>query len=232
MIWIINKFARYNRTILKTREMKNFTLILFIFLSINSFAQYDPKAKEILDQMSEKYQTIPSFKADISYTLTNETEDIFEEFKGDITVMGDKYKLNIGGQEIINDGKTMWTLLEDVNEVNISEYDPDSEEISPSKIYNIYKNGYKYTYLNDKLIDGHKIHIVDLVPENKNNQFFKVRLEIDANSHELHSWKMYEKTGNVYSYDVTNFASDLKIKDSYFAFDESQHEGVEVIDFR
>jgi outer membrane lipoprotein-sorting protein len=119
-----------------------------------------------------------------------------------------------------------------VNEVNISNYDPEEDDISPSKVYNIYKSGYKYTYLSDKLIEGEKYHIIDLIPENKDNQFFKVRLEISSSDYSLKSWKMFDRSGNIYEYQVSNFISNLDIKASYFAFDMNAHEGVDVVDLR
>ena len=59
-----------------------------LFIAHFGFAQYDPKAYEILEAMSKKYKAIPAFEAAISYTLTNETEKINEEVKGKITVKG------------------------------------------------------------------------------------------------------------------------------------------------
>jgi outer membrane lipoprotein-sorting protein len=209
-----------------------FTFLSTVLLGQAVMAQYDPKAREVLDKMSNKYQEISSFRADVSYSLSNETEDIFEEFQGEITVMGDKYRLLMDGQEIINDGKTLWTFLEDVNEVNISNYDPDEDDISPSKVYNIYKSGYKYSYFSEKVKDGNQYHVIDLVPENKDSQFFKVRLEINKADNSLNNWKMFDRSGNIYEYEVSNFISDLNIKESYFAFDMSAHEGVDVVDLR
>src|SRR5687768_265735 len=114
--------------------MKKFVLafILLGFAGV-AFAQYDPKALEILDAMSKKYKSIPAFEANISYTLTNEVEKVNEEFKGKITVKGDKYKLVLPEQEVINNGTTTWTYLPEAKEVNIDNYDPTSDELNISK---------------------------------------------------------------------------------------------------
>src|SRR5688572_9189538 len=116
--------------------MKKSVLVILLITIINAaFAQYDPKALEILDAMSKKYKSIPAFEANISYTLTNETEKINEEFKGKISVKGDKYKLVLPEQEVINNGTTMWTYLPEAIEVNIDTYDPNSDDLNPSKFY-------------------------------------------------------------------------------------------------
>lgn len=206
--------------------------VLLILIIYPSWGQYDAKAKEILDGMSAKYKSIPSFKAGLSHTLINETEQLNEEFKGEIVVKGDMYKLTLSGQEIINNGTTIWTYLDEVNEVNISDYDPQEDEITPSKIYDLYKDGYKYIWLEETSYQGAKYDVVDLVPESKEGQFFKIRMEIKQADSTLKGWKMYDKTGNVYGYEISNFQSNLNVQDSFFAFDLNAHQDVEVIDFR
>ena len=89
--------------------------ILFVLIFSASWAQYDAKAKEILDGMSAKYKSIHSFKAGLSHTLVNETDQLNEEFTGEIVVKGDMYKLTLSGQEITNNGTTIWTYLDEVN---------------------------------------------------------------------------------------------------------------------
>jgi len=214
--------------------MKTILLISALVIGLIQcvLGQYDPKAREVLDAMSNKYQSIPSFKASITHTLENQQENLNEEFSGDITVKGDMYRLDMGGQEVINNGITLWTYLEDVNEVNIADYDPEDEELSPSKIYDLYKTGYKYILIEELPNQGDSYDIVDLIPEDKDNQFFKIRMVISKKEHTLKSWKMFDKTGNVYTYQITDFNPNLDISDSFFVFDASAYEGVEVIDFR
>lgn len=194
-------------------------------------AQYDAKALEILDQMSEKYTKMNAYKADFTHSMTNEAENINEEFKGEITVKGEKFHLEMSGQEIYSNGSTVWTYLPEVNEVNIDNYYPASD-MSPSKIYTAYKDGYKYMYLNDVTESGNKLSVVDLVPEDAGNQFYKIRLKINKVNNNLQSWEIFDKAGNKYLYHITNFTPDVDVNDSYFEFDTKKHKGVEVIDLR
>jgi outer membrane lipoprotein carrier protein len=213
--------------------MKNAVLaIVLLFLAKVSFAQYDPKALEILDAMSKRYKSIPAFEANISYTLTNETEKINEEFKGKITVKGDKFRLVLPEQEVINNGTTLWTYLPEAKEVNIDNYDPNSDEINPSKIYDIYKKGFKYLYLEDKTEAGVVCEVVDLVPEKKEAQYFKIRMNIAKKDKSIQSWTMFDKGGNKYKYSITKFVPNSNIADSFFTFDVKKYPGVEVIDLR
>jgi len=196
-------------------------------------AQYDPKALEILDAMSKKYRTIPSYEANFSCLLTNDVEKINEEFKGKVTVKGDKFRMAIPEQEVINNGTTLWTYLPEAKEVNIDNYDPtSSDEVNPSKIYDIYKKGFKDVYLEDKTEGGVLCEVVDLVPEKKDAQYFKIRMNIAKKDKSIQSWTMFDKGGNKYKYSITKFVPNANVADNFFTFDVKKYPGVEVIDLR
>ncbi len=206
-------------------------ILLLSFVKL-TFAQYDPKALETLDAMSKKYKSIPAFEANISYTLTNDVEKISEEFKGKITVKGDKYRLVLPEQEVINNGTTVWTYLPEAKEVNIDNYDPNSDEVNPSKIYETYKKGYKYLYIQDKNEGGVLCEEIDLVPEKKDPQYYKVKMFINKKDKSIQSFTMFDKGGNRYKYTLSKFNPNAAIADAYFAFDPKKYPGVEVIDLR
>jgi len=211
---------------------KSFFAVALLFSVKLAFGQYDPKALETLDAMSKKYKAIPSFEANISCTLTNEVEKVSDEFKGKITVKGDKYRLVLPEQEVINNGTTMWTILPEAKEVNIDTYDPGSDDINPSKIYDIYKKGYKYLYLSDKTEGGVLCEEIDLVPEKKDAQFFKIKMLISKKDKSIQSWTMYDKSGNLYKYSLTKFNPNANVADSFFAFDAKKYPGFDVVDLR
>ena len=208
-----------------------FTLIFAISAKI-LLAQYDPKALEVLEAMSKKYKAVPAFEANISYTLTNEVEKINEEFKGKMTVKGDKYRLVLPEQEVINDGKTLWTYLPEAKEVNIDNFDPTSDDLNPSKIFDVYKKGFKYLHMGDATEAGVVCDVVDLVPEKKDAQYFKIRMNISKKDKSIQNFIMFDKSGNRYKYTISKFTPNAAITDSYFSFDAKKYPGVEVIDLR
>jgi outer membrane lipoprotein-sorting protein len=197
---------------------------------VQAVAQKDPQALEILDAMSKRYQSMPAFTANFSYIMENEAEDIDEKFEGIITVKDNKYRLQMSGQEIINDGSSEWTYLKDDNEVTISEYDDSEEEITLSNIFSIYKTGYKYLFLESK--ENGTLDVVDLVPEDRDKTFYKIRMEIKKADNQLKNFRIFDKSGSRYLYQINDFAVNDTITDRDFVFDEKKHPGVEVVDFR
>jgi len=203
---------------------------LGIFGIVN--AQYDSKALAILDAMSAKYKDAPSFMASFTYTLENEMEDINEEFSGEILVMGEKFKLDLGEQEIYNDGETIWTYLKDVNEVNIDYYMPEEGDLTPSTIFTAYQKGYKYIFTEEATLNQKVYNVVDLVPDDQDTPFFKVRLWINKNDSYLKMWKLFDKTGNTYLYTIVKYDGKYPAKDAEFVFDTSKYPGITEIDLR
>jgi outer membrane lipoprotein carrier protein len=207
-------------------------LLILCVIGTAGMAQYDQNALKVLDAMSEKYRKIPSYSANITSSLINETEGINENFSGKISVKGEMYKLELDEQIVINNGNTVWTYLPDVNEVNIDNYTPDEDEMSPSKIYDAYKKGYKYVLIGEESHMGSMCSVVDLIPNSKDAQFFKIKLFITKNDNSLKSWTMFDKSGNKYKYSIKNFLSNNNSKDADFLFDASKYPGVEIIDLR
>ena len=213
--------------------MKNLIFgLLALFLTVSASAQYDPKALEILEAMSKKYKSIPAFEANIACTLTNDVDKINEEFKGKITVKGDKFRMALPEQEVINNGVTIWTYLPEAKEVNIDNYDPGSEDVNPSKMHEVYKKGFKYLYLQDKTEGGVLCEEIDLVPEKKDAQYFKIKMFINKKEKTIQSFTLFDKGGNRYKYTISKFSANPKVEDTFFAFDPSKYPGVEVIDLR
>ena len=204
---------------------------LMILVSIAN-AQYDPDARKVLDKMSEKYLAIPSFSANIVYTLENVEDDIHESFEGEIGIMQEKFRLTADEQEIIINNNTVWTYLAEENEVNIDNYDPDDQEVTPSNIYNIYKKGYKYILFGEENIDGKTYSVVDLSPEDKDSDYFRIRLFIGKSDSVLRKFTMFANSGNRYIYEIKNFNPEANLPESYFIFDVDRYEGIDVIDLR
>jgi len=214
--------------------MKKFFALFALSVSLCSTAtaQQDPKAGKILDQMSAKYQAMKAYKASFTQTLENDAAKVKENMSGDITVSGQKFRLKMSGQEVINDGKTMYTYMKAENEVNISDYESDEQEISPAQIYSLYKKGYKYSYVQEAKEGGEVVDVIELAPEDRSNPVFKVRMKVSKVDNSVRSWQMFKKNGNRYTVKINKFTPNVPVDATTFAFDKTKYKGVKVIDLR
>ena len=99
--------------------MKNLiTLAIFLLAALISpevMAQKDPKAKAILDGVSQKYKSLKGLKASFEFTYAEIADGRSQSQSGEIAIKGDKYHLKLPEQEIFNNGKTVWTYIESGN---------------------------------------------------------------------------------------------------------------------
>lgn len=209
-----------------------FLIVTLIGANFSVTHAQDARASAILDAMSKKYKAMPSFQA--AFTYTTEGAGVKESMKGDVTVKGTKYRLKLAGQEVFNNGQTVSTYIKETNEVNITNYDPNDGggNIDPTKIYTIYKKGYKYLFIEEQK-EGAKVYeVVELTPENKAAQVKNVRITVDKKDRSVKAWKITDKSGKKTTFKVDKFTPNSNIPDSFFTFDKSKYPGVEVIDLR
>lgn len=214
--------------------MKKITILLLISMALvaSDLQAQDAKARQILDAVKQKYKTIDAFRAYFTYTMSSPTTGVNETVDGNIVVKEEKFHLKLPEQEIMTDGSTQWTYLKTDNEVNITDYEPDEDEITPNKIYDIYEQNYKYSYVEEKHENGKIYEIIDLKPKDKEAQYFKIRLRVVKDSNSIKSWEIFERNANRYLYTVTKFAT-VKVGDGYFKYNPSKYpNNPEVVDLR
>ncbi|GAA4462283.1 hypothetical protein GCM10023189_38780 [Nibrella saemangeumensis] len=194
----------------------------------DAFAQKDKRAEAILDAMSKKYKAMPAYQAAFSYTAPGA-----KPYTGDLTVKDNKFRLKLAGQDVYNDGKTMYTYIKESNEVNVQDYDNSATgDFNPARIYSIYKEGYNYKHLKEQKQGGRTVDVIELTPEKKNTQISKVQINVDKADKSVRSWQITDKSGKVTNYTITSFTPNAKVADNYFVFDKSKFPGVEVVDLR
>ena len=208
--------------------MKKITFLLsFIFLNAYFlFSQDDKIALDMLNSMSDNYKKMNGFTSSFTYTMKNLSEDITDSFSGKISVRDDKYVLYIEDQKIINDSKTVWTYLEDLNEVTISDFDPSEQDISINNVFEVYKEGYKYKFI-DK-VNG--INNVEIYPDDEGKSYFKISFAILENNL-LSSFTVYDKSNSIFIYSIDDFLEE-ELDNEVFTFDLEKYLDIEVIDFR
>jgi outer membrane lipoprotein-sorting protein len=202
--------------------------------SMNVWAQKnDPAAKQVLDATSANFKKANSIKADFTLKVESASGKTKDSRKGTIFLKGQKYKIAMAGQEIICDNKTVWTYSKENKEVQVNAYDGGDKTITPAKLFsNFYDKEFLYRLSGETAEGGKTLQIIELTPIDKSKQFFKVELYIDKAKKVIAKGKMFEKNGNRYTYEVTNYTPNANLTDATFSFDPKKYPGVEVVDLR
>ena len=210
-----------------------FPFLVSFLLAVPSLAQKDPKAKEVLDAMRTKFQSMKGFTASFEYTFQDEG-GTGDRQVGEVAVLGDKYRLKLPDQEIYNDGKTVWTFIQTggYKEVTINDADLMEGELTPTTIYTLYQSGFNYKLLSDKTYQGKSVAVVELTAVKANAPFQQVRLLIDKYSQQLEGWEMLDGQGGKFTYTFKSLKASPSLPLSHFTFDLKKYPGIEVIDLR
>jgi outer membrane lipoprotein-sorting protein len=212
--------------------MKKITVLLFVIISLHAFSQSDPKAKSVLDKVSEKTRNYPSITATFDFNIQNNEAGINETSKGSLILQKDKYKLSFNGVDIFCDGKTQWTYMPDAKEVSINNADNGEENaINPVTIFTIYEKGFKNSYLGEFTNEGKKTCKVELIPL-VIKDFTRLIIEIDLSTYQIVSAKMFGTDGNEYNIRIKTMVTTNNYETSTFAFDIKKNPKVEVVDMR
>ncbi len=197
-----------------------------------ALAQGDAKAKTILEAVSKKVNSLKSLKANFALHLTGNGGKVKETKKGTFYMKGPKYRVEIAGQQIMCDNKTVWTYMKATNEVQVSNYNPNEQTLSPTKLFtNFYDKEYNYKYIGTRKVGTKTCDIIEMTPIAKGKQLSKVELAVD-NTSTIVGGNVWEKNGNMYKYEVSGFTPNATVNDGMFSFDKNKYPGVEVVDLR
>lgn len=197
------------------------TLVLLCLAS--GKAQNSEKAKALLDEVYNKVMSYENIAVNFQYVLQNEEAGINQETRGDVTLEGDKYLFDYMGSQQLYDGKKVYTIVPENEEVTIEDKSEDGNTITPSKMLTFYKKGHTYSWDIMQNVQGRKIQFVKLIPMDTNSEISSILLGIDAET--KHIYKLIETGANNTKTTITvnSFKTDQELSNTLFTFDEQKY---------
>ncbi len=218
------------------KRVYHIVVLAIIYFAGHQCIAQDAKAKGILDKLSNKASSYTSIIADFEYKMENKGDGINESQNGSLETKGEKYKFEIAGQIVISDGKTVWTVLEDAEEVQVNEVPEEDESedyINPINVLTLWEKGFKYKYDRTISEDGISLDIIDLYPDNPDEKsFHTVKLYVDQKEMIVRKIEIKGKDGTNFTYKIKSFTPNTSIESSHFQFIQSEYPDFEVIDLR
>ncbi|MDR1544225.1 MAG: outer membrane lipoprotein carrier protein LolA [Prevotellaceae bacterium] len=207
---------------------KSFLIIISLIVSLSVFCQAtDPKAKAVIDKAAAKMQN-GAYTADAKLTFTAQQGDKTVQ-NGAINMSGNKFRLKMNDMETIFDGKTQWVYAEKLNEVTISEPDKtELEQISPVAMIGGYAKKYRIAF---ETADEDGFYHIALYPNNKDSEFFRIRLLINKKTNELSKIEMSNRNGERITIELSAFKT-LAVTPETFVFQKNKYPKVLVNDLR
>ena len=203
--------------------MKN-SLLLLLFLTNLCFAQGYEQAKNLLDQVSVQIKSKENIRFAFSYVLENKKEQIRQEMEGDVTLSGDRYKLNFLAAEQLFDGTKIYTIVPENEEITISV--PENEDdvsVNPSKLLSFYEKGYGYEWDIQQRVMGKNIQFIKLLPIENSSEVDYLLLGIDIDLLEVYRLIEVGANGTMTTLTLNNQESNIILPTDYFVFDQNKY---------
>jgi outer membrane lipoprotein-sorting protein len=217
------------------------TWLVFLFLlhtlllssQENQIVQ-DPAAGQILDRVAAKTQSMKSMQADFELVIEDRKENTRNTSSGNLLIKQNKYRISSQGSVAYFNGKTLWTYVQEPNEVTITEPVGQAEDFmsNPAIFFTVYKRDFKYKYVQETTINGSRCHEIDLFPKDLEQPYSRIKVYVNITSDMPEIIRSVGKDGVDYTVYLKNILLDLEINDTVFTFDPSKFKKVEVIDMR
>ncbi len=200
-----------------------FSLLFSFIISFQAIAQ-DKKAKELLDEVTSKVKSYNNIAIDFKYSLQNLKENINQESKGNVLLQGNNYMLNFMGITKMFDGKKVYTIVPEDEEISISNFDENDENaITPSKMLTFFNKGYKYSWDILQNVRGRKIQYIKLIPISSKDQRKEVLLGIDVQTKNIYNIIETGKNGTKTTIVVNSFKTNQPVSKNQFTFVKSKY---------
>jgi outer membrane lipoprotein-sorting protein len=205
--------------------MKHILSIIFIaFIGLSLHAQDAKKAKELLDDVTSKVKSYNNIVIDFKYSLNNPKEKINQESNGNVALQGNLYHLNFMGVTKIFDGKKVYTIVPEDEEVTLENFDANDEKaISPNKMLTFFTSGYKYAWDIPQNVKGRKIQYVKLTPINSKDTRKEILIGIDTQTKHIYNVIEVGKNGTKTTLTVNSFKTNQPLSKNHFTFTKSKY---------
>ena len=205
----------------------NFKSYFFLFLSVtipNVWSQTSSQAQRLLESASRQMQTYENIEFEFSYVLNNRTEQINQESSGKVIIAKEKYKLNFLDAIQIFNGKQLYTIVPENEEINIIQLDDQEDLIfNPKEFLQFYKEGYNYFWDISQRVKGKNIQFVKLIPTNDNKDLKFLLVGIDTKLNHIYKLIEVGNNGTQTTLTINKMKVNNSLPQNLFVFDEDNY---------
>ncbi len=211
--------------------MKKMYLLFLVILPLTAFKlQNDPAAEKLLKSVSDKFSTYKTVYAEFEYQLYNPDADLHQDTKGRVRISGNKYYAEYEGVIDLFDGTKRYLIIPENKEINVSTPSEEDEEITPAKIFNFFKHGYRFKMDIKQPVQGRIIQYVKLLPIKEDNEVNYVLVGIDIRTKNIYKVIIIQKDKTRITLTVRKLDVNKPMSEQLFRFDRSKYPGYTIND--
>ena len=161
---------------------------------------------------------------DFRYSFENSKERIKQDTRGNVTLSGEKYFLNYMGVTKIFDGKKIYTIIPENEEVTIEGAENKEEQmIMPSQMLTFYKKDFSYKWDIVQQVKGRKIQYIELKPTKQASDIKLILLGIDTTTKHIYNLIQIGKNEAKTTITINELKTNQPLSGNEFIFNEAKY---------
>ena len=193
----------------------------------------DPAAEPYLESVSGQVDAGKALEIRFNYMREDlQTEEKIEG-SGTLFLMNEKYKIVMDEVIVYFDGEKQYSQNLEVQEVYVSEPDPDDSEFmfsDPIRLLRNYREEFKYRFIGEGMFRGFPVDEIQLYPRELNGPYALLKLYTEQVSGDLKAIRVRHKEGILYTMIITSLTEKPDYKASFFRFNPDDYPDTEVIE--
>ena len=210
--------------------MRKLSSLLFFLplLALFGFIGAQDDAEAILRASKNKLKASQDFSADFTIEIDNPAMENSVQQQGSFKYKDGMYVVKLDGQEIYCDKNKTWLYLKEINEVEVSSYDPEEAENIES-IFQLYETNAAPRHEGVVRVDESRCDKIFLAIKDKSLDYNQAYLMIEQSSKLPKQVVLIDRRQTRNTYTFKQMKTNQGLSASTFRFDPKQHSGVEVI---
>lgn len=207
-------------------------ILVLMFILFNSNILYAQDAKDIIEEVQERYDDLEYMEADFKQIQSFKLTGSQNETMGKIYIKGgEKFKFESEDQTLVTNGETVWRYNTVSKQLVIDKVRKNSSALLPRDMLFRYPKEYYSTLLKKETINKKLFYVIKLDPKENVHGFIKsLKIWVEDDEWLIQKVETTDVNGNVTRFEISNLNVNKKRKDSFFIF--QTEEGMNIVDMR
>jgi outer membrane lipoprotein carrier protein len=213
--------------------LNQFVVLLAVMLlsSQAGLSQADEGARDVLEKVKRKYDTIQDARLKFSQRVTFERTNLEQSSKGTLFLKnGNRYRLELGEQTIVTNGAIVWSYSQATNQVIIDKFKMDERLLTPEKVLTGAPEDFIPSSLGKERIGDMDVIALKLVPRDDRSFLSLLKLWVDVSSWLIRRAEVVDANGKTTEYEIEDVKMNIGLDDDLFVYEIPP--GADVVDLR
>jgi outer membrane lipoprotein-sorting protein len=193
----------------------------------------DVKAKALLDKVKKLYESYTSLESSFRAEYKMAEQEKGETLSGKIYQQGDNFRVDMGSDFVISDGKVIWQKTGNTVQIKNANSKDADDLMSPKALMRLYeKKEFIFGITGEGSDANKKVTLITGKPNNRRSEYTKIILAIDQKSNQVVSVTAFGRDQSRYKVSLETPTVNQKYDSSKFVFDKAKYPKVKVEDLR